>query len=377
MRVLMTRCVGQAWATFCQERREVVVKSFRQLGISLPINGSSDGELSIKGLSTARLMTAMMDWKTRGVPTGDAEDSEDSESESEVEDDEDDDGPLELMGLPPALESSILPEHGRGFGRRGRPRGSRTECGGRKSVPTGASEEPETSSITNYNSLSSAPFSERGRASGRRGGPRGSRTERGRRRKSASTGSSEEPETSSITNNDLPGSAPSPERGRGSGRRGRPHGSRTELSRRKSASTGPSAEPKTSSITNNDLPGSAPSPERGRASGRRGRPRGSRTERGGRRKSTSTGPSAEPRRSQTTTHLALRHLQSEVAAVDEEVDHVDRAQNVVEGNLLQPGLLKSRKPRQSQATTRLAQHCHAHSRWTALLVSSLPPKRFV
>ncbi|KAA8893330.1 hypothetical protein FN846DRAFT_979530 [Sphaerosporella brunnea] len=268
MRVLMTRCVGQAWATICQERREVVVKSFRQLGISLPINRSSDGELSIKGLSTGRLITAMMDWKTRGVQTGNAEDSEDSETESEVNDvdDEDDDW------------SSILP--GRG---------------GRQPSSSSPSEELEISSITNNNSPSSAlagsalssKAPERGRDSKQRGRPSGSRTER-RGRKPASTNPSEDPKTLL-------------------------RGSRTKRGGRKPASTGPSKEPETSSITNNDIPGLALAGSR-----------------------------------------LLQKAQSEVGALGEEVSHVDRTQNVVVGNLLQPGLLKSWKPRQSPTMTHLA-----------------------
>jgi hypothetical protein len=319
MRVLMTRCVGQAWSTFCEDRQEVVIKSFRQLGISLPIDGSADNELSVKGLSTDKLVAALSEWKTRGVPTGDGEDSEDSDSESEAGDaDDDDDGPLELIELPPASESSItfpitdgdsptsapsskVPQRGRGSGRRGRPRGSRAERGGRQPASTGPAELPETSPIIDDDSLGSAPSltaPERGRGSGRRGRPRGSRAERGGRQPS-STGPSEVPETLPIIDDDSLGSAPSStatEHGRGSGRRGRPCGSRAERGGRQPASTGPAELPETLPIIDDDSLGSAPSltaPERGRGSGRRGRPRGSRAERGGRQLS-STGPSEVP-----------------------------------------------------------------------------------
>jgi hypothetical protein len=43
MRVMMTRCVGEAWERFCREKREVIIRSFRCIGDSLPIDGSSDG----------------------------------------------------------------------------------------------------------------------------------------------------------------------------------------------------------------------------------------------------------------------------------------------------------------------------------------------
>ena len=51
----MTLCVGEAWEQFNREKREVVVRSFRCLGISHPIGGSCDDEISIKGLDTTVL----------------------------------------------------------------------------------------------------------------------------------------------------------------------------------------------------------------------------------------------------------------------------------------------------------------------------------
>ena len=64
IRVMMTRCVGAAWGRFYRERREVVVRSFCCIGASLPIDGSFDGEISIGGLPTPHLVTALKDWKT-------------------------------------------------------------------------------------------------------------------------------------------------------------------------------------------------------------------------------------------------------------------------------------------------------------------------
>ena len=50
-RILITRCVGQAWEEFCQNWRSVIVDCFKRLGLSLPIDGSQDAKyLSIKGL---------------------------------------------------------------------------------------------------------------------------------------------------------------------------------------------------------------------------------------------------------------------------------------------------------------------------------------
>lgn len=48
-RVLTTCCVGDAWYEFCIENRDLVKRIFRKVGLSLPIDGSADAELDIKG----------------------------------------------------------------------------------------------------------------------------------------------------------------------------------------------------------------------------------------------------------------------------------------------------------------------------------------
>ena len=93
MRVMMTRCVGQAWERFCREKREVIIRRFSCIGASLPIDGSSDSEISIKGLPTSSLMTALKDWKTQGAPMeeeGAASSSDDTLKDSSSSDDESD-----------------------------------------------------------------------------------------------------------------------------------------------------------------------------------------------------------------------------------------------------------------------------------------------
>jgi len=93
MRVMMTRCVSAAWERFCREKREIIIQIFRCIGASLPINGSSDGKISIKGLPTPHLMTALQDWKTQGAPTADegtASSSDDTVEDSSSSDDESD-----------------------------------------------------------------------------------------------------------------------------------------------------------------------------------------------------------------------------------------------------------------------------------------------
>ena len=60
---MMTQCVGEAWEQFNRlgEKREVVVRSFRcqLVGISLPIDGSCDVEISTKGLDTTALVEGL------------------------------------------------------------------------------------------------------------------------------------------------------------------------------------------------------------------------------------------------------------------------------------------------------------------------------
>lgn len=59
-RVLIQHCLAQAQHTFCTTRQEVIVSSFRKLGLSLSIDSSCDSELSIKGFSPEQLVIG--DW---------------------------------------------------------------------------------------------------------------------------------------------------------------------------------------------------------------------------------------------------------------------------------------------------------------------------
>lgn len=59
-RVLTTWCVGDAWYQFCVKKQDLVKKAFRIIGLSLPIDGSADHELDIKGFSEIDIG----DWKT-------------------------------------------------------------------------------------------------------------------------------------------------------------------------------------------------------------------------------------------------------------------------------------------------------------------------
>jgi len=77
-RILTTLAVGEAWEIFSQQRAEVVKKSFRILGLALPIDGSCDGEISIKGIENAYLQEGLKDWSVGGVENLNSEKDEES-----------------------------------------------------------------------------------------------------------------------------------------------------------------------------------------------------------------------------------------------------------------------------------------------------------
>ncbi|KAH0606088.1 uncharacterized protein H6S33_003749 [Morchella sextelata] len=62
-RILMTWVVAEAWDWLHQERKELIVKSFRQVGISLAIDGSEDSEIKVKGLDNLEIG----DWSEGGL----------------------------------------------------------------------------------------------------------------------------------------------------------------------------------------------------------------------------------------------------------------------------------------------------------------------
>lgn len=62
-RILMTWIVGETWDWLHQEKSELIIKSFRQVGITLPIDGAQDSELMIKGLEDLEIG----DWREGGL----------------------------------------------------------------------------------------------------------------------------------------------------------------------------------------------------------------------------------------------------------------------------------------------------------------------
>jgi len=79
-RVMTTECVGEAFHQFHTERAEVIQRSFRKVGLSLPIDGSADNELDIKGLTNLRIG----DWRGDLQAVNDHADVE-NENDAEIE----------------------------------------------------------------------------------------------------------------------------------------------------------------------------------------------------------------------------------------------------------------------------------------------------
>ena len=59
-RILVTQAVGLAWDQSTRKYQELFVKTFRKSGLTLPIDGSCDDELSVKGIEPALLQIG--DW---------------------------------------------------------------------------------------------------------------------------------------------------------------------------------------------------------------------------------------------------------------------------------------------------------------------------
>jgi len=63
-RVAVTWAVGEAWEVFSRERSVVVRKAFRMVGLSLPVDGSEDSQLCIKGLASDFLIQGLKEWNS-------------------------------------------------------------------------------------------------------------------------------------------------------------------------------------------------------------------------------------------------------------------------------------------------------------------------
>ena len=66
-RILITWAVGEAWERFSAERKHVIQHAFRVVGLSLPIDGSCDHEISVKGIESPILIEGLKDWRRGGL----------------------------------------------------------------------------------------------------------------------------------------------------------------------------------------------------------------------------------------------------------------------------------------------------------------------
>jgi len=62
-RILTTWCIGDAFYKFHSEKSDIVSRSFRKVGLSLPPDGSCDDELDIKGFGGLEIG----DWRETGM----------------------------------------------------------------------------------------------------------------------------------------------------------------------------------------------------------------------------------------------------------------------------------------------------------------------
>ena len=65
--ILCTWAVGEAWEWFSLNYAHVVERAFTAVGHSLPIDGSWDSEISIKGLETSLFVEGLKGWAQGAV----------------------------------------------------------------------------------------------------------------------------------------------------------------------------------------------------------------------------------------------------------------------------------------------------------------------
>jgi len=86
-RIMTTWAIGETWEEFCIERRQVIIRSFTAVGLSLPIDGSHDrSQLSLKGVDMKRFTEDIQHWRVGEIEYSGDEDSDDKEIIPEAED---------------------------------------------------------------------------------------------------------------------------------------------------------------------------------------------------------------------------------------------------------------------------------------------------
>jgi len=83
-RVAITWAVGEAWEVFARDKANVVRNAFRVVGLALPIDGSEDHRLSIKGLANDILIAGLKDWGDEGQENRNPDVDIDVDSDDEI-----------------------------------------------------------------------------------------------------------------------------------------------------------------------------------------------------------------------------------------------------------------------------------------------------
>ena len=84
--IMTTWAIGEAWEEFCSKQREVIIRSFTAVGLSLPIDSSlGRSQLSLKGLDMEQFAEDIQNWQLGGIEN--SEDEDDEEIILEAEDD--------------------------------------------------------------------------------------------------------------------------------------------------------------------------------------------------------------------------------------------------------------------------------------------------
>ncbi|KAF8532818.1 hypothetical protein BDD12DRAFT_901616 [Trichophaea hybrida] len=61
-RILIANSIGEAWKQFSYEKRDLIIHAFQKTGIALPVDGSMDSIISIRGF-TAENLVVIGDWQ--------------------------------------------------------------------------------------------------------------------------------------------------------------------------------------------------------------------------------------------------------------------------------------------------------------------------
>ena len=106
-RVLFTKWVGQSWADL-STNQQMTIHSFEKCGISVPIDGSNDAAINIRGLEdyTVGLLTSDDDEENDEDPFDYNDPNSDDENDDDLFDDDENEDPFDDDGNDDPFQSS-------------------------------------------------------------------------------------------------------------------------------------------------------------------------------------------------------------------------------------------------------------------------------